>query len=78
MTYTEDLLIEQPAINLFGEMGWETAICWDESFGVDSTFGRDNRSNVILYQPLKDAICKLNPMRLSENRLPYCGDSKLV
>ncbi|WP_257295847.1 type I restriction endonuclease subunit R [Endozoicomonas sp. YOMI1] len=61
MTYTEDLLIEQPAINLFGEMGWETAICWDESFGVDGTFGRDNRSDVILYQPLKDAIRKLNP-----------------
>ena len=33
MTYTEDGLVEQPAINLFSQLDWDTAICWDESFG---------------------------------------------
>lgn len=30
MTYAEDVLVEQPAINLFSELNWETATCWDE------------------------------------------------
>jgi len=30
--YTEDSLVEQPAIALFGELGWETANCFYESF----------------------------------------------
>lgn len=33
MTYTEDALIEQPAINLFAELGWQTLDCYAESFG---------------------------------------------
>jgi len=35
MTYTEDGLIEQPAINLFGQLNWETVTCWDETFGEE-------------------------------------------
>jgi len=30
--YTEDSLVEQPAIALLGELGWETANCFYESF----------------------------------------------
>jgi len=30
--YTEDSLVEQPAIALFEELGWETANCFYESF----------------------------------------------
>lgn len=33
MTYTEDGLIEQPAIQLFSDLEWDTATCWSESFG---------------------------------------------
>lgn len=33
MTYTEDALVEQPAIKLFDELGWDTLNCWDEIFG---------------------------------------------
>ena len=33
MTYTEDALVEQPAINLFSELNWDTVTCWDEIFG---------------------------------------------
>lgn len=29
MTYTEDALVEQPAIKLFDELEWETLDCWD-------------------------------------------------
>lgn len=52
MTYTEDGLIEQPAIALFSEMGWEVLNCFDEEFGVDGTLGRDNRGEVILVRYL--------------------------
>lgn len=30
--YTEDSLVEQPAIALFETLGWETANCFYESF----------------------------------------------
>ncbi len=36
MTYTEDALVEQPAIQLFSELKWETATFWDEVFGSDN------------------------------------------
>ena len=31
MTYTEDELIEQPTINLFSEIGWQTLDCFSEA-----------------------------------------------
>jgi len=31
--YTENNLVEQPAIELFAELGWETANCFYETFG---------------------------------------------
>jgi type I restriction enzyme R subunit len=40
MTYTEDALVEQPAINLFSELDWDTATCWDEVFGSLDDKGR--------------------------------------
>ena len=48
MTYTEDKLIEQPAIKLFESLEWETLNCWEETFGEDSLLGRENRSDVVL------------------------------
>ena len=32
--YTEDQLVEQPAIGLFAELGWATATAADEFFGL--------------------------------------------
>lgn len=46
MSYSEDELIEQPAINLYSELGWQTLDCYSEVFGEDGTLGRDNRSEV--------------------------------
>lgn len=70
MTYTEDALVEQPAIQLFSDLGWETAICWDEVFGsLDNEsltnnpmfFGRETRNDVVLFARLRTALLKLNP-----------------
>ncbi|TKG32473.1 type I restriction endonuclease subunit R [Vibrio breoganii] len=70
MTYTEDALVEQPAINLFSELGWDTATCWDEVFGSLNDdhlaenplfFGRETRNDVVLLSRLKAALLKLNP-----------------
>ena len=32
--YTEDQLVEQPAIGLFAKLGWETVVAMEESFGA--------------------------------------------
>lgn len=70
VTYTEDALVEQPAIDLFSELDWNTATCWDEVFGSlddDSLsdnplfFGRETRNDVVLFARLKTALIKLNP-----------------
>ncbi|CRL60949.1 type I restriction endonuclease subunit R [Proteus vulgaris] len=70
MIYTEDALVEQPAINLFSELNWNTATCWDEAFGsLDDEFlvnnplffGRETRNDVVLFARLKATLIKLNP-----------------
>ncbi len=61
MTYTEDALVEQPAIKLFEELEWDTLNCWDEDFGGDSSLGRENRGDIVLINRLRPALIKLNP-----------------
>jgi type I restriction enzyme R subunit len=56
MTYTEDTLIEQPAIKLYSELGWEAVSCWDEAFGPQSPFGRNNRSDVVRFNRRSPAL----------------------
>ena len=68
MTYTEDELIEQPAINLFSNIGWQTLDCYSEVFGDDGTLGRDNRSEVILVRELRESLTTINPAS-SENEI---------
>lgn len=62
MTYTEDELIEQPTINLFSNIGWQTLDCYSEVFGDKGTLGRDNRNEVILVRELREALIKINPV----------------
>tara|TARA_R110002111_G_scaffold18931_1_gene46157 strand:- start:5375 stop:8587 length:3213 start_codon:yes stop_codon:yes gene_type:complete len=60
--YSEDTLVEQPAIALFKELGYETANCYNEKFGTsDSTLGRETTEEVILVPKLRSALQKLNP-----------------
>ncbi|PKN43786.1 MAG: deoxyribonuclease HsdR, partial [Deltaproteobacteria bacterium HGW-Deltaproteobacteria-20] len=53
--YSEDDLVERPAIALFSELGWEVAT--DES----GMFGRETRGEVVLAPRLRAAMVRLNP-----------------
>lgn len=44
--YTEDQLVEQPAIGLFDDLGWETVSAAEEVFGVGGILGRLAKSEV--------------------------------
>jgi hypothetical protein len=47
-SYTEDHLVEQPAIELMQhELGWEVVHCYDEWSGGVSNQGRDGKREVI-------------------------------
>jgi len=59
--FTEDALVEQPAIKLYSELGWDTVECWDEPFGPESPFGRNNRGDVVLPNRLRPVLEQLNP-----------------
>src|SRR5258706_2646459 len=58
--YTEDQLVEQPAIELFRELDWATVSAIDESFGTTGTLGRETKSEVILLPKLRAALERLN------------------
>jgi len=59
--YTEDQLVEQPAIRLFQDLGWDTINAYHETLGQAGTLGRDNKSEVFLIRRLRAAIERLNP-----------------
>jgi len=66
-TYSEDALIEQPAIALFTTLGWETANCFAERFGpgrdviYNVSTGRETPTEVVLRPRLQAALQRLNP-----------------
>ncbi len=59
--YTEDQLVEQPAIGLFAEMGWRTVSALEETVGAGGTLGRETKGEVVLVERLRAALAKLNP-----------------
>jgi type I restriction enzyme R subunit len=59
--YSEDALVEQPAIALFAELGWETANLYRETFGAIGTEGRESEHEVILPHRLSAVLERLNP-----------------
>lgn len=59
--FSEEQGIEQPAIELFQELGYETANCFNESFGAHSTLGRENPGEVVLVPRLRYALESFNP-----------------
>ena len=60
-TYTEDQLVEQPAIGLFAALGWQTVSALEETFGPSGTLGRDTKGEVALVDRLRAALNTLNP-----------------
>ena len=59
--YTEDNLVEQPAVALFAELGWQTLSAMDESFGESGTLQRETKGEVVLVARLRAALARLNP-----------------
>ena len=61
-TYTEDYLVEQPAIQFMQhELGWDEVNCYGEWDGGTSDLGRDGKREVVLTSGLKSALHRLNP-----------------
>jgi type I restriction enzyme R subunit len=59
--YTEDQLVEQPAIGLFAELGWKTLSASEEIFGATGTLQRETSAEVALTSRLRTALEQLNP-----------------
>jgi len=74
--YTENQLVEQPAIELFAELGWTTLSAMEEIFdcvepslqaspigrgGTALSLGRETRGEVVLVPRLREAMIRLNP-----------------
>jgi type I restriction enzyme R subunit len=59
--YTEDQLVEQPAIGLFAKLGWETVSAMEESFGPGGTLGRETKGEIVLVDRLRAALDRFNP-----------------
>jgi type I restriction enzyme R subunit len=66
--YSEDILVQQTASNYFQqELGWRTVYAYnDETYGPTGTLGRADQSEVLLLQPLHQALVRLNPGHPSE------------
>ncbi len=58
--YTEDQLVEQPAIGLFAELGWSTVSALEETFGPKGTLSRETKGDVVLLSRLRAALERLN------------------
>ncbi|NNM79326.1 MAG: type I restriction endonuclease subunit R, partial [Gallionella sp.] len=68
--YSEDSLVEQPAIQLFAELGWETLSASDEVMGNTPSplphagegcyLGRETKSEVVLAVRLRNVLTRLN------------------
>ncbi|HOW28295.1 MAG TPA: type I restriction endonuclease subunit R [Elusimicrobiota bacterium] len=59
--YSENALVEKPAIELLHKLGWKPADCFHEFDSGPSPLGRETPAEVVLIQRLKVALKKLNP-----------------
>jgi type I restriction enzyme, R subunit len=59
--YSEDILVEQPTIDLFAALGYQTANTFHEKLGKNGTLGRETDAEVVLVRRLSAALQRLNP-----------------
>lgn len=59
--YGEDALVEQPALDLLAELGWEAADFRNEWTGTVSSQGRLSKQEAFLRPRLQSALERLNP-----------------
>src|SRR6266853_4477311 len=64
--YSEDELIEQPAVQLFSELKWETISAREEIFGADGALSRETSAEIVLTSRLRSALERLNPQLTRE------------
>jgi len=64
--YSEDSLVQRPAVLLCSRLGWQTGDCYNETYGARGTLERDTPSEVLLISRLKPALTRLNPGVSSE------------
>ncbi len=65
--YNEDHLVEQPALVLLAELGWQTACGLEETFAPEGgSLGRRDRREVVLVPRLRAALERLNPGQPAE------------
>ena len=58
--FSENTLVEQPAIALFGKLDYSTANCFNEQVGTpNSTLGRETTADVVLVPKLRAALQRL-------------------
>ena len=57
---SEDALVEQPALRLLAQLGWEVVSGFDEDLGPAGTLGRDSQSESVLGHRLRVALRSLN------------------
>jgi type I restriction enzyme R subunit len=70
--YTEDLLVERPAMELFKSLGWRIFNAYQEELagaGETGDLGRESRSEVVLPDVLLQKLKQLNPSIPSEQLL---------
>ena len=60
--YSEDQLVEQPALHLFAVLGWQTVSALEEVFGIGGTLGRETKGDAVLLLRLRDALMRLLPL----------------
>jgi type I restriction enzyme, R subunit len=59
--FSESELVERPALDLLGELGWTVVDAYAETLGPAGTLGRDSIHDVVLAHRLRDALRWLNP-----------------
>lgn len=58
--YSEEHLVERPALEIFAALGWQTANGFDELAGGGRQLGRESTADVVLSQRLRSALRRLN------------------
>ena len=54
-------MVEQPAIGLFANLGWETVSAMEETFGPGGTLSRETKGEVVLVDRLRVVLDRFNP-----------------
>lgn len=59
--FSEERLVEQPAMALFASLNWNTVSAMEETLGGDGLLGRETKGEVVLIRRLREALVTLNP-----------------